>query len=400
VNHPLRHEAVELLASLDRTNALLAPTKRFASGMPQQAYLRALAQSKVVACPAGVRSADSFRVWEALAAGAVPVADDRSPAYGRGFWHMLFGEAPPFPIVDEWGQFPAILDQVLGAWPANATRLQAWWLRWQRDLRRRFAADLAELGHTVEAQPTTVLIPTSPIPSHPDTGIIEQTVATVRHHLPDAEIIVMADGVRPEQEHRRHDYETYLNRLVRLCAQWGNTVPLVFDGHQHQANMTRQALDLVDTPTVTFVEHDTPLCADEHIDWDACYQAISSGVVNTVRFHFEAVIPEPHKYLMVDRTPKKIAGLSCIRTRQWSQRPHVTSTGWYRAVLADPAWFPADAVTMIEDVLNSPVMHQRWEKNRVVIYAPKGGHLKRSWNLDGRQDDVKYEMQYGTRVEA
>ena len=41
----------------------------------------------------------------------------------------------------------------------------------------------------------TVLIPVSPIPSHPSTEVLDVTIDSIRTRLPDAEIIIMFDGV-------------------------------------------------------------------------------------------------------------------------------------------------------------------------------------------------------------
>ena len=40
----------------------------------------------------------------------------------------------------------------------------------------------------------TVLVPTSPIPSHPSTAILDACLAAVRAQLPDAQIVIAADG--------------------------------------------------------------------------------------------------------------------------------------------------------------------------------------------------------------
>ena len=64
-------------------------------------------------------------------------------------------------------------------------------------------------------EPVTVLISSSPINSHPETrSIVDETIASVRWHFKDAPIILMCDGVRPEQEHRRADYEQYKKNLI------------------------------------------------------------------------------------------------------------------------------------------------------------------------------------------
>ncbi len=397
VNHLSRRKLVANLRGLPGGD--LRATRKFATGVSRTEYLRALAAAKVAPCPSGPGMCDTFRVWESLQVGCLPVVEEGCPAYDGGYWGQL---GVPFPVVGNWDEFPGLLPELLNGWPANSNRVQAWWSGYKRALRWGLWDDWnAVTGeHPPPHGNVTVLIPTSPIPSHPDTWHIEQTVASVRHHLPQAEIVVTADGVRAEQAHYRAAYDEYVRRLSWLAAHdWGRCTLVVHDEHQHQANMARHALGMVRTPLVLFVEHDTPLCADEDIDWAACERAVLAGSLNVVRFHFEARIPHEHQYLMVDKAPVSIGGLPCVRTRQWSQRPHLASTDYYRRMLDDPRWFPPDARTMVEDVWHSPVMHQPWAKHRVAIYAPFNGHLKRSWTTDGRGCDPKFDMVYGTRVE-
>lgn len=238
----------------------------------------------------------------------------------------------------------------------------------------------------------TVLVSTSPIPSHPSTKLIEETVASVRRHLPDAEIVLMCDGVRAEQEHRRADYDEYLHRLLWLAAhEWDSAVPLAADDHQHQANMTRRALTLVDTPLILFMEHDTPLVTDEPIDWPAVTEALLADELDLVRFHHEAHILDCHRYLMVDQEPQSVKGCPVMRTRQWSQRPHVARVDFYRRLLDDH--FPPSARTMVEDLAYSVVQRYPWRFHRLAIYAPQP-NMKRSLHTDGREGEDKYEMQF------
>ncbi len=237
----------------------------------------------------------------------------------------------------------------------------------------------------------TVLVSTSPIPSHPSTKIIEETVASVRYWLPDAPMVVMCDGVREEQEDRRADYDDYLHRVMWLCSHaWGDALPLVADNHQHQANMTRRALTLVDTPLILFMEHDTPLVTDCPIDWPAVQAALLADELDLIRFHYESLILEVHQYLMLDQTVRTIEGCPVLRTTQWSQRPHVARADYYRRLLDD--WFPPTCRTMIEDLAYSVVQRYPWRFNRLAMYAPPGPHIKRSLNLDGREDAEKFAM--------
>ena len=63
-------------------------------------------------------------------------------------------------------------------------------------------------------EPLSVLVSSSPIPSHPSTRIVSETIHSIRWHFKDAPIYLMCDGVRPEQEHRREDYHKYKENLI------------------------------------------------------------------------------------------------------------------------------------------------------------------------------------------
>lgn len=236
----------------------------------------------------------------------------------------------------------------------------------------------------------TVLIPTSPIPSHPSLEVIAETVASVRERLPRAEILIMADGVADGQSHRSTDYAEYLRRLIWRCAHdWEGVVPFLFESHTHQVGMTRRMLDEVRTPLVLFVEHDTPLVGE--VDWPGCARAVMSGAVNLVRFHHEASVLEPHRHLMVDTSPQMVEGVPLLRTVQWSQRPHLASAGVYRTWLEAAWWRSEDG--MIEDrmhgvVENDWLAHHDAGRFRLALYAPEGS-MVRSRHLDGRAGDVK-----------
>lgn len=241
----------------------------------------------------------------------------------------------------------------------------------------------------------TVLVPTSPISSHPDTSIIEETIKSVRDRLPTAEIIIMIDGVRTEQEHYQANYQEYIRRLLHLCNdQWTNVLPLIFDEHNHQASMTRIALKEVKTLCVMFVEHDTPLCED--IPFGHISQSIFDGTANVVRLNHEASILPDHKHMMLDDSSVIQNGIPLVRTAQWSQRPHIASTEFYKWIL--DTYFTSSSRTMIEDKMHS-VLHTAyitrglagWNKFKVWLYTPEGDQ-KRSYNLDGRKSDPKFDM--------
>lgn len=239
----------------------------------------------------------------------------------------------------------------------------------------------------------TVVTPISVIPSHPSIEIITQTVESIRYHHPTAEIFLCFDGVRPEQEHRRKDYEHHIFRVLEQADWvWGNCVPFIFDEHLHQTGMLRAVIDEIRTPLLLYVEQDTPLVTDEPIDWHAITTPILDGTSNLVRLYHEAEIPKPHEHMMHGTEP----GHPLIRTSQWSQRPHVASVAYYRRTLGN---FTPDARCFIEDKMHS-VLDEAfrvddlpgWLQHRVHIYNP-GPNMKRSYHTDGRAGEAKYDAQ-------
>jgi hypothetical protein len=403
ITHERREQCVaelELLSSGDRwidgTNCRTVRTPGFIQGLEPEEYYRLLASAKVAPCPSGPLSVDSFRAYEALEAGCVPVVDGTAPAGGmRQHWSMVFRGAPPFPVIDEWTEFPEMMENVLQTWPASANRIGSWWELHKRGLACRLRDDMDGLSvprtEPMVADRVTVLIPTSPKPTHPSTEILDQTIASVRAQpdLSSAEIFLMCDGVRFEQEGRRGDYEEYLTRVIWNCRhRWCNVYPVYFDAHRHQARMTQEVLSRVATSMVLFVEHDTPIEGD--VPWGAMCDLVESKMANVIRLHHEAIIPEPHWHLMPDGEDSTLLfGQPFLRTVQWSQRPHLASTEFYREILA--TYFSPQSNTMIEDTMHGVAQTVGWPDMRIWIYYPEG-NCKRSGNLDGRQDDPKYDM--------
>lgn len=233
----------------------------------------------------------------------------------------------------------------------------------------------------------TAVVPVSPIPSHPDTAILTETLDSIRYWLPDAEIILTFDGVDPRLEHRASDYQEHIRRALWLADHhYGNSLPLIFDEHTHQTGMLPAALHHVETPLLMYVEHDCPLVTDEHIEFDLITKFILDGHSNLVRLHHEALILPEHQHLTHGDDGQ------FIRTSQWSQRPHIASLAYYTRIydthLAGRNYF-------IEDIMHGVVSEAfrqfdmpGWDQHKLHIYNP-GQNMKRSFTTDGRKDDPK-----------
>lgn len=398
VTHDRRTECVAGIRQVDGAIRVVE-TAGFTLGLERPEYLRLLTTAKIAPCPSGPATPDSFRLYEALEAGCVPIADGHTPDpdYPDGYWGLVAPGAP-FPVISDWDDLPKECEAILSDWPASANRCSAWWQLHKRTTRDRLFDDITALSDqtvTVADPDITVIVSTSLIPSHPSLYILATTLASVRERLPAAEILVTCDGVRAEQADRKPDYDEYLRRLLWACSHdWQGVTPLLMDRHQHQANSTRVALDHVRTPLVLFVEHDTPLEGD--IDWPSCIAAVESGRANLIRFHHESEVLDVHRHLMLDTAPQDVEGAPLLRTVQWSQRPHLASTGFYRSIIA--SHFSPESRTMIEDTMHSVLesawltyREAGWQQYRTWMYAPDG-NLRRSYHLDGRGDDPKFEM--------
>jgi len=112
-NHnPHRNQCISVMKKLK--DGHLHVTDRFGGygkkGMPFQAYLDITCMSKYVICPSGSFTADTFRVYEAIECGSIPICDKRSPrdAPDFNYWNQCYPQNNLI-TVDSWLELPDIL---------------------------------------------------------------------------------------------------------------------------------------------------------------------------------------------------------------------------------------------------------------------------------------------------
>lgn len=395
VTHLRRRQMATALTGI----AELVETDGFAQGLPRNAYLAALADTKVAPCPSGPVTPDSFRLYEALEAGCLPIADDVCPDYATpGYWDLVAPDHP-FPTITDWADAPDVVGTALNDWPRNANQAGAWWQAHKRTMAYWLVEDLDALGVAAEPRTwrdrVTAIVCTSPVKSHPSTDMIETTIASIRSNFPDVEIIVTFDGIRAEQEPYRERYEEYVRRVLHLCRRrWSNVLPMIAGRHLHQSGMARMALGEVRTPLVFYVEHDLPVTGD--IPFEAFAAAIEDGSADHIRLTVNTDLEPSHMHLMLDDgRPQILHGAPLTRTVQWSQQPHLASTVYYRDLLASQ--FAEDEATYIEWRMHSVCAGEwhhhgpmAWFRNRLWIYTPEG-NMQRVVHLDGRDGDPVFD---------
>lgn len=378
-------------------------TQSFTSGHDPKDYIELMSRAKVALCPSGPETPDTFRLFEALECGCVPIADTRVPSnkdnsdFGDDYWEYFFGGQVPFPVISDWVNVNGYIQDVLDDYDNISVKVATWWNNRKYLMAQQFSMIVKKLSNTdpIITEPVTILMPTSPIKAHPSTIVIDETIMnTAKHFKQPVQIVVMADGISPAYEQYREQYAEYLRRVLWHASR-GKYNVLVFthEEHLHQANMTLEALELaVATPCILFVEHDAPLVPDYEFDFDHLCQPILKGEANVIRFHHEAQVLDVHRHLMLG-SPTRKSQVPLWATRQWSQRPHLANAEFYRTILR--TYFDGRP-TMIEDVMHGVVDNKvlaggrmAWYEFRLYMYYPEMKNIKRSYHIDGRAGDIK-----------
>lgn len=149
INHPRREQCYEAANGLQaQYPKYLIGTDGFGKeALSQHDYLTVLAQSKIVLCPSGIETPDTFRLYEALEAGCLPIVDAfASNNQDWGFWSYLFKGGVPFPVIPYWSELPNLLPELLRSYPENANKVSAWWQNIKRDMHNKLIYDIKDIS--------------------------------------------------------------------------------------------------------------------------------------------------------------------------------------------------------------------------------------------------------------
>lgn len=146
ITHDRRRDCVRELKALAYPNRMLIETESFGAGVPQADYLALMSRARVVPCPAGPATPDSFRMAEALELGCVPIIDAVSLKLETfGYWEKVFGEHP-LPVVTDWEELPEVIAKVLENWERYQRLTQFFWTRYKIGFRLWLERNLIDLG--------------------------------------------------------------------------------------------------------------------------------------------------------------------------------------------------------------------------------------------------------------
>lgn len=132
----------------------------------------------------------------------------------------------------------------------------------------------------------TAVISTSPLWCNPNTEIVDETYGQLRKHLPTAQVILVMDGVHPEQPHLAERYELFKEAIREK--PWENFQIVECETWQHQSGTLQELVrqKLIQTPLTFWMEHDLPLRDDCPIEWQGIVDTMLSGKLDGLRFNY------------------------------------------------------------------------------------------------------------------
>jgi hypothetical protein len=143
VQNPFRQQCVDVLRTLP--DGYLREVELFgghgANGMEYQEYLDIMCQSKYVICPSGSMCVDSFRLYEAMECGAIPITDRRAPRDPDDFnyWDNVFDVNNVW-WVDSWIELEIPRQTVISKFVFDLSPSRDnndWWLVYKKDIEQK-----------------------------------------------------------------------------------------------------------------------------------------------------------------------------------------------------------------------------------------------------------------------
>lgn len=145
VTHSRRKSCVRELKKLD--NGFLLETQGFGQGLDHFDYIKKMAQSKVIPCPGGPETPDTYRVYEALELGSIPVLDNQ---FGKGdykgdYWSKVLGRSHPLRTIDTWTEVADIIESELANYESRLQEVSQWWKDKKTSIANNILSDVNEL---------------------------------------------------------------------------------------------------------------------------------------------------------------------------------------------------------------------------------------------------------------
>ena len=252
-----------------------------------------------------------------------------------------------------------------------------------RDLATVVRQDVPEFAPASEEDQAaiTVLLTTSPMPSHPDPWVVGNVHNSIRRHLPGSRILVLADGVVGSEPETYTEFKKNAKELGWELVE--------FSGRHHQTLMMRDVLlsGMITTPLVVAGDGDWGF-HQKYMNW--------RGIVATL-------LDNASRFKMIEIRQDNIGtwelewdvfgdlrlehGIHILPTTLYQAPTHIARVDWYQKMIA-----PVKIADFLERDELTRVLRDTGGINQMGCYIPPGP-IGRLYHLNGR--DVRWPSQLG-----
>lgn len=172
--------------------------------------------------------------------------------------------------------------------------------------------------------PATIIVPISPVPSHPSTDMVERAVRSIHRHLEsqDWPIILACDGGTRETAYK--EFKNRLHALVAGDAAFKQAAVLECTYWRHLAGVLEEAFQRIDTPLALVFQHDHEVLRP--VDTPGILACFENPTVQYLRLNRYANRVEGWDYIL---EPFQEAPIPLLKTAAWSDMPHFVRTTYY-----------------------------------------------------------------------
>lgn len=145
LGHSSRIDCLNELSKRPENEGYLNITGGFSQGLSRAEYFKMLCNIKIAPCPSGPQTPDTFRLWEAIEAGCIPIVNKTSPTRpnATNYWKWMNPDCP-IPSINSWSEIHDILDLFKrnegNILDRKIEQIRIWW----ENYKKQFALDLSK----------------------------------------------------------------------------------------------------------------------------------------------------------------------------------------------------------------------------------------------------------------
>lgn len=171
----------------------------------------------------------------------------------------------------------------------------------------------------------TVIVPTSAIPSHPSTELIEKAVRSMNKYVGTmgCRKIIVCDGCAPTPS-----YEEYKRRLLKLRQEdldFSRSKVIEFISWVHLSSTLERAFQTVETEFALVFQHDHEVVRE--VDTEGILKCFDDPLVKHIRINRRANTRSGWDFMLEEY---KGASIPLLKTAAWSDVPHFVRVDYYR----------------------------------------------------------------------